>query len=158
MPTLKKSAKKTAAKTTSAKSASKPAAKKATAMPTFSKAPPELVTFFRQMMAGLPMAETRTMFGYPAGFASGQMFACLFADNVILRLAEVERAAFIQRYATRRFEPSRTTPLTYYRETINSNSDCQLRLPENRAVVAAAARPRPAAADRACGLAEAHAA
>ena len=101
----KKSAKKTIVKSApkkAAKQATKPGARK---MPSFSKAPPELVALFEQVVAGLPMAETRKMFGYPAAFANGQMFVSLFGDNMILRLPEPDRAAFIQQQHTHLFEP-----------------------------------------------------
>src|SRR5882757_3368195 len=104
MPTQK------AAKKTAKQTPRKPAAKKAVKtsarqMPSFDKASPQLVALFEQVMAGLPMAEPRKMFGYPAAFANGQMFASLFGDNMILRLPEAERAAFIQKYDTHLFEP-----------------------------------------------------
>ena len=103
MPT-QKSAKKIAAKRApkkAAKQATKTAARK---MPSFSKAPPELVAVFEQVVAGLPMVETRKMFSYPAAFANGQMFASLFGDAFILRLPETERAAFIQQQGTHLFD------------------------------------------------------
>jgi TfoX/Sxy family transcriptional regulator of competence genes len=114
MPTLKKSAKKTTAKASPANKATKSAAKKTTAMPTFSKSPPELMALFGQIMAALPMAETRKMFGYPAGFANGQMFASLFGDNFILRLPEPERELFIKRHSSRLFEPMPGRPMKEY--------------------------------------------
>ena len=113
MPT-KKSAKKITAKVApkkAAKKATKPGARK---MPSFSKAPPELVALFEQVVAGLPMAETRRMFGYPAAFANGQMFVSLFGDNMILRLPEPERIAFIQKQHTQLFEPMPGRPMKEY--------------------------------------------
>jgi TfoX/Sxy family transcriptional regulator of competence genes len=113
MPT-QKSAKKIAAKRAPikpAKQATKTAARK---MPSFSKAPPELVAVFEQVVAGLPMVETRKMFSYPAAFANGQMFASLFGDAFILRLPETERAAFIQQQGTHLFEPMPGKPMREY--------------------------------------------
>ena len=114
----KKSAKKTPAKASAAKhtaaKAAQPAAKKTRAMPSFSKSPPELVALFGQIMAATPMAETRQIFGYPAGFANGQMFASLFGDSLILRLPEAERAAFIQQHRSHLFEPMPGRPMREY--------------------------------------------
>jgi len=107
---VKKSTKKTAPKKT-AKKATKIAGRK---MPAFSKSPPELVALFGQVVAGLPMAETRKMFSYPAAFTNGQMFASLFGDAFILRLPEAERDAFIQKYDTRLFEPMPGKPMREY--------------------------------------------
>ena len=107
MATQKKSAvKKIATKKVAAKAASK--------MPTFSKSPPELVAQFGQIVAALPMAEPRKMFGYPAAFANGQMFASLFGDSFILRLPEAEREAFIQQHKTHLFEPMPGRPMREY--------------------------------------------
>jgi|SRR5579859_2051560 len=114
----KKSTKKISAKVApkkAAKKATKTAAKPAARqMPSFSKAPPELVAFFERVSAGMPMAETRKMFGYPAAFANGQMFMSLFGDSFILRLPEAERAAFIQQQGTHLFEPMPGKPMKEY--------------------------------------------
>ena len=113
MPT-RKSTQKVAAKAApkkAAKKAAKPAGRK---MPSFSKAPPELVALFERVAAGMPMAETRKMFGYPAAFANGQMFMGLFGDGFILRLPEAERAAFIEQQHTHLFEPMPGKPMKEY--------------------------------------------
>ena len=110
---VKKSAKKTTAKS-GAKKATKTSATAKRAMPSFAKAPPELVAVFGQIVAAMPMAEPRKMFGYPAAFANGQMFANLFGDNFILRLPEAERAAFIQQYRSHQFEPMPGRPMREY--------------------------------------------
>src|SRR5690242_9070955 len=110
----KKSLKKTTTKASSKKSAKTTAKAGARQMPTFSKASPELVAFFEQLVAGLPMAEPRKMFGYPTAFANGQMFASLFGDHMILRLPEAERAAFIQKYDSHLFEPMPGKPMREY--------------------------------------------
>lgn len=115
MPAQKKStAKKTAVKGRTAKKA---VVKRAAAkMPQFSKSSPELVALFEQVVAGLPPVETRKMFGYPAAFINGQMFASLFGDHFILRLSEAERAAFIQEHSARLFEPMPGRPMREYVE------------------------------------------
>ena len=50
------------------------------------KAPVELVERFTEILAEVPGATTRKMFGYPAGFANGYMFTGLFEDRWIIRL------------------------------------------------------------------------
>jgi TfoX/Sxy family transcriptional regulator of competence genes len=109
----RKTVKKVAKKTTK-KAAKKSAAKSLRPMPSFSKAPPALVAQFERVVAGLPMAETRKMFGYPAAFANGQMFLSLFGDSMILRLPEAERAAFIQQHGSHLFEPMPGKPMREY--------------------------------------------
>lgn len=108
----KKSAKKTAAKGGAKKAAKTAAAKRA--MPSFAKAPPELVERFGQIVTAMPAAEPRKMFGYPAAFAKGQMFASLFGDNFILRLPQAERALFIEQYHSHPFEPMPGRPMREY--------------------------------------------
>jgi len=55
--------------------------------------PPELVRAFEASVASLRGSERRKMFGYPAVFVNGNMFAGLVRDSMILRLGEkgVER-------------------------------------------------------------------
>ena len=110
---VKKSAKKTTVKSGAKKVAKTPSAKKR-AMPSFAKAPPALVARFGEIVAAMPAAEPRQMFGYPAAFAQGQMFASLFGDHFILRLPEAERAAFIEQYHSRQFEPMPGRPMREY--------------------------------------------
>ena len=50
------------------------------------KSPPELVAHFGEMLATIPQATVRKMFGYPAAFANGYMFTSLFEDRWIIRL------------------------------------------------------------------------
>ena len=109
---VKKSTKTAAAKGGAKKSSKKAAAKRA--MPSFAKAPPDLVERFGQIVAAMPVAEPRKMFGYPAAFAQGQMFASLFGDNMILRLPEAERAVFIQQHHSHLFEPMPGRPMREY--------------------------------------------
>ena len=118
MPAQKKTAvKKSTAKQAAKKAApKKSAAKSARKMPVFSKAPPALVAQFEQLTAALPMVEPRKMFGYPAAFVNGQMFASLFQDHFILRLPAAEREAFISAHGARVFEPMPGRPMREYVE------------------------------------------
>jgi TfoX/Sxy family transcriptional regulator of competence genes len=101
------SVKKTVAKKTSAK-------KSAVKMPKWEKSSPELVQVFEQALSGVPQAQSRQMFGYPAAFVNGQMFASLFQENFILRLPEAERAAFMQKHDAHVFEPMPGRPMREY--------------------------------------------
>jgi TfoX/Sxy family transcriptional regulator of competence genes len=68
------------------------------------KSPPELVATFERLLAAHRAAERRSMFGYPAGFVGGNMFAGLQEDRFVLRLAEDDVAKAKQLGATA-FEP-----------------------------------------------------
>ena len=58
------------------------------AMPSFSKAPPDLVERFAAVMDGYPNAVRKKMFGYPAAFIGGNMATGLFADKWVVRLPD----------------------------------------------------------------------
>jgi len=53
----------------------------------FKKAPPELVEFITNKMKNVK-ADYRNMFGYPAYFINGNMFAGLFGGKLYLKLSE----------------------------------------------------------------------
>jgi len=53
----------------------------------FEKAPAELVEFISEKMKNIE-SECRQMFGYPAYFIHGNMFAGLFGDRLLLRLPD----------------------------------------------------------------------
>jgi len=61
------------------------------AMPKWTKAPASLVAQFGRAVEPLPDVQTRKMFGYPAAFAGGQMFAGLFQSSMMLRPGRVMR-------------------------------------------------------------------
>lgn len=56
-------------------------------MPHFGKSPEPLVRTFENAMKDFPMAQQRKMFGFPAAFINGNMFAGLFNDKMTLRLS-----------------------------------------------------------------------
>jgi TfoX/Sxy family transcriptional regulator of competence genes len=68
------------------------------------KSPPGLVATFGRVVPGGRGAERRAMFGYPAAFVHGNMFAGLFEDSVVLRLDEAAAAA-AKRIGARDFAP-----------------------------------------------------
>ena len=84
------------------------------AMPNFTPAPEELVHSFDNAMKDFPMATQRKMFGYPAAFVNGNMFAGLFQDAMFLRLSDEDRAAFRSEYGARLFEPIPGRPMRGY--------------------------------------------
>ena len=68
------------------------------------KSPPELIAAFARVVPSGGGAERRPMFGYPAAFVNGNMFAGLHEDRVVLRLDEAGIAEAKQHGATD-FEP-----------------------------------------------------
>src|SRR5512138_3098175 len=83
-------------------------------MPKFTKAPDELVNSFKALLKEYKEIELRKMFGYPAGFISGQMCISLFQSNMIIRLKQSDRAKFIETYKTKLFEPMPNRPMKEY--------------------------------------------
>lgn len=86
------------------------------AMPAFTKAPEEMVRIFENAMKDFPAATQRKMFGYPAAFVNGNMFAGLFQDRMFLRLSDEDRAAIRKDYGTPLFEPIPGRPMRGYVE------------------------------------------
>ncbi|HEV2063621.1 MAG TPA: TfoX/Sxy family protein [Thermoanaerobaculia bacterium] len=66
------------------------------AMPKWTKAPEGLVAGFTKAAEAVPGAAVRQMFGYPAAFLSGNMFAGIFQSSVMLRLPEEARDELIE--------------------------------------------------------------
>ena len=56
------------------------------AMPKFTKTPPEIVVAFEAARPARVDVERKTMFGYPAYFLRGNMFAFTFGPKVAVRL------------------------------------------------------------------------
>jgi TfoX/Sxy family transcriptional regulator of competence genes len=68
------------------------------------KSPPELVERFDEVVPAFGGATRRKMFGYPAAFVNGNMFAGLHEDHFVLRLGE-ENVAEAKRAGAQDFEP-----------------------------------------------------
>lgn len=81
-----------------------PVAAKKKGMPKWTKAPEELAAAFTKAAEAVPGAVVRKMFGYPAAFLSGNMFAGIFQDGVIVRLPQEMREALVEQ-GGRSFEP-----------------------------------------------------
>jgi len=68
------------------------------------KAPPELIAAFARVVPAGGGAERRPMFGYPAAFVNGNMFAGLHEDRLVLRLDD-DGAVDAKRCGAIDFEP-----------------------------------------------------
>ena len=64
----------------------------ARAMPKFTKSPPELLASFDAAMPGDPRVVRKTMFGCPAYFLNGNMFAFTFGPRVAVRVDGTRRS------------------------------------------------------------------
>jgi TfoX/Sxy family transcriptional regulator of competence genes len=78
------------------------------------KSPPELVQRFDILLASLPGAERRKLFGYPCAFTNGQMFTGLHQEAMILRLPDEERNDFLTQEGGDLFEPFPGRPMREY--------------------------------------------
>jgi hypothetical protein len=83
------------------------------AMPSFDKAPPELVERFATVMAGRPGAVVRKMFGYPAAFVNGNMATGLHGSSWFVRLSELDTTELVAA-GGRPFEPMPGRPMRGY--------------------------------------------
>lgn len=79
------------------------------------KAPEALVKVFNHVLAAVPGAQPRTMFGYPAAFVNGNMFTGVFADRVFLRLPN-DGLAEAARLGGKPFEPMPGRAMRAYTE------------------------------------------
>ncbi len=77
------------------------------------KTPPELAARFDRAAPQDPGIAHKVMFGYPALFLNGNMFAFTFRDNIVVRLSEPERARAIKSGA-QAFEPMPGRPMKEY--------------------------------------------
>jgi len=69
------------------------------------KSPQALVELFEQAVPPSRTVERRRMFGYPAAFANGHLFAGLHQEDFILRLPEPARERAKREHGARPFEP-----------------------------------------------------
>jgi len=84
-------------------------------MGVWKKAPSELVKTFEEVIAAVPGAQPRRMFGYPAAFVNGQMFTGVFQDRLFVRLSESDRAELAKR-GGKPFVPMPGRPMREYVE------------------------------------------
>lgn len=74
-------------------------------MPKWTKAPPDLVARFAALIEGVRGAQTRKMFGYPAAFVSGHLFAGVFQGDMFVRLSADDQMQLMKTPGARPFEP-----------------------------------------------------
>ena len=77
-------------------------------------APAEWIRVFGEAVGDLPDAEQRKMFGYPAAFVRGNMFAGLHESGLVLRLPDSEREKLLKRVGAKPFEPMPGRPMREY--------------------------------------------
>jgi TfoX/Sxy family transcriptional regulator of competence genes len=109
-PTPAKRAKKTAVKTGTARRGG------SARMPKFVPAAEATKQRFAGLIAQIPQAEPRKMFGYPCAFVNGQMFFGVFGNALMLRLSDEDRAAFLKLPGAKLFEPMPGRPMKEYVE------------------------------------------
>jgi TfoX/Sxy family transcriptional regulator of competence genes len=80
----------------------------------WAKAPDELKILLEEVMKGFD-CQKRLMFGYPAYFINGNMFAGLFQDQLFLRLSEAQVLELRAAYPTiANLEPMPGRPMREY--------------------------------------------
>lgn len=77
------------------------------------KTPPALVAAFDRAAPKDPRVVRKPMFGYPALFLNGNMFAGTFQDKVVARLPEADRDKALKS-GVERFEPMPGRPMKEY--------------------------------------------
>jgi TfoX/Sxy family transcriptional regulator of competence genes len=81
---------------------------------TWRKSSPELIAIFESLAPGDPAVQERKMFGWPARFINGNMFAGLHEESMILRLSEEDRRAFLALKSAAIFESMPGRPMREY--------------------------------------------
>ena len=109
-------------------------------MPKWSPAPAPLVHWFNALLTDVAGVQVRKMFGFPAAFVNGNMFAGLFQDQIFLRLGDTERAFLLKEAGARVFEPMPGRPMREYvvvpPTLVSSDQAARLWLEKSRAFVA----------------------
>ena len=77
------------------------------------KTPPALAASFDKAAPKDPRVVRKPMFGYPALFLNGNMFAGTFQDKVVARLPEVDREKALKS-GVKQFEPMPGRPMKEY--------------------------------------------
>lgn len=78
------------------------------------KTPPEIVAAFDKAAPKDPRVVRKPMFGYPALYLNGNMFAGTFQDKVVVRLSEPGRARAAKTARAAPFEPMPGRPMKEY--------------------------------------------
>jgi TfoX/Sxy family transcriptional regulator of competence genes len=80
----------------------------------WTKASQALIDLFAESLPNAPGVEPRKMFGYPAAFVNGNMFAGVFQDAVFARLPADRWQSLERDHGARAFEPMRGRPMKDY--------------------------------------------
>ena len=80
----------------------------------WTKAPQALKELFAESLPDDPGVPARQMFGYPAAFVHGNMFAGVFGDGMFARLPPELRASLERDHAAKPFEPMAGRPMKDY--------------------------------------------
>jgi TfoX/Sxy family transcriptional regulator of competence genes len=83
-------------------------------MPGWTKAPQSLKALFEACAPVGPGVQPRKMFGYPAVFVNGNMFAGVFQDGIFARLSPADRSALEAEHGPSPFEPMPGRPMKDY--------------------------------------------
>lgn len=78
------------------------------------KSPPELVDLFERAVPHGPGIGRRKMFGYPAAFVNGHLFAGLHQESFVVRLPEADRERARAEHGARAFEPMAVRQMREY--------------------------------------------
>jgi hypothetical protein len=70
------------------------------------ESPPALVARFSEALPDDPRVLPRKMFGYPAAFVHGRLFASLYRSSVIFRLPENDARILMAEHDAAEFEPT----------------------------------------------------
>ena len=76
------------------------------------KSPPELIAAFEKAKPADPAIVSRPMFGYPALFLKGNMFAGTYQDKIVVRFGEDRTIAGAK--TAKSFEPMPGRPMKEY--------------------------------------------
>src|SRR3989442_10131734 len=83
-------------------------------MKSWPKTRAETVRAFERSVPRARAVVRKKMFGSPAAFVNGNMFASTFRDEIVVRLAEDDRAALLETVGAKPFEPMPGRPMTEY--------------------------------------------
>jgi hypothetical protein len=84
------------------------------ALMAWTKSPQGLIDLFSVSLPDAPGLERRKMFGYPAAFVNGNMFAGLFQDVAFARLPPGLQAELEREHGAHHFEPMPGRPMRAY--------------------------------------------
>jgi TfoX/Sxy family transcriptional regulator of competence genes len=80
----------------------------------WTKSPHALIELFEGSVPAAAGVVRRTMFGYPAAFADGNLFIGLHQNDFIMRLSDADRARFTAEFGERPFEPQKGRRMREY--------------------------------------------